>query len=461
MPDSTGGAIDAVIDLQAGLVAWFAFAAVWYLLRWLRRRVRMDRLWFGCAAALACAVAATHDAGGMAHPAPVLAMSVALAWFAATSPPGGRRRRATAAAVAVLALFAWLAGYIPASTGIVLSAVFLLQRGAAIAAFGLTALLALHIALHAWPTQRLRAVAAVLIAYVPLVMLWNVAVEDRVSIDLFSLCALAVAAMPGMFGTWHASPAAATNAEVRDFAHTSRLAVVGELTASIAHEINQPLGAILSNADAGEMLIERVRPDDVESLAELRHILADIRRDALRASGIIRHVRTLAGRRELNFEHIDANTLAHQTVQLLEADMRRRGIAVQVVPCRGDVAIRGDRAHLEQVLINLLLNAMDAMEAQSLAQPGTAAAPIMLGVSIANHGAIEFSVVDAGQGIPEDRLHRLFHSFHSSKPHGMGLGLSIARSIVEAHGGWIRAENNRGPGATFRVTFPPYAEHGG
>ena len=107
------------------------------------------------------------------------------------------------------------------------------------------------------------------------------------------------------------------------------------------------------------------------------------------------------------------------------------------------------------MLINLLLNAMDAVEAQAI--NGVAPA-IVLGVARTAHGAIEFRVVDHGQGIPAERLHKLFHSFYSSKPHGMGLGLSIARSIVEAHGGWIRAENNAGPGATFRITFPPYFE---
>src|SRR4249919_3107868 len=242
----------------------------------------------------------------------------------------------------------------------------------------------------------------------------------------------------------------------RDFAHISRLAVVGELTAVIAHEINQPLGAILSNADAGEMLLDRIARDPAAGgLDELSRILADIRRDALRASGVIRHVRTLAGRRELTLDQVDANSLAAGTVRLLESDMQRRRIAVDVAPLEDGATLRGDRAHLEQVLINLLLNAMDAMEAQAASG---AAPPIVLGVARTGHGAIEFRVVDHGQGIPAEHLNKLFHSFYSSKPHGMGLGLSIARSIVEAHGGWIRAENNAGPGATFRVTFPPYAE---
>jgi signal transduction histidine kinase len=255
------------------------------------------------------------------------------------------------------------------------------------------------------------------------------------------------------------------NAQAADFSHASRLAVVGELTASIAHEINQPLGAILGNADAADMLLDRlVPPDASHAFSELRQILADIRRDGLRASGVIRHVRTLAGRRELHFERLDANAFAHDTVRLLAHDMQRRRIAIDVLPADaagGAVTLLGDRGYLEQVLINLLLNAMDAVEARALHDPSIAAPlpPIVLAVACGAHGVVELHVVDAGAGIPPERLQQLFHSFYTSKPHGMGLGLSIARSIMEAHGGWIRASNNAdhdgGPGATFRLSFPP------
>ena len=119
----------------------------------------------------------------------------------------------------------------------------------------------------------------------------------------------------------------------------------------------------------------------------------------------------------------------------------------------------GDRALIEQMLINLLTNAMDSIDSV-MAERGTpsAAIPIVLGVSSTSHGEIEFEVADTGAGIPIERLEHLFDSFYTSKAHGMGLGLSIARSIVEAHGGRIRAENNRGGGATFRATFPPFEE---
>ena len=239
----------------------------------------------------------------------------------------------------------------------------------------------------------------------------------------------------------------------REAAHMSRLSVVGELTASIAHEINQPLGAILSNTDAAEILLE----SDDPPLEEVRQILKDIRRDGLRASDVIRHVRALAQKRELTFEKLDANALATDVVALVEPDLRRRRIPVELALQTQPAYMRGDRVYMQQVLLNLIVNAMDAVEAVDRGEGILAPAPpIVLGVSWTDHGEVQFRVVDSGQGIPHDHLHRLFDSFYTSKPHGMGLGLSIARSIVEAHGGWIRGENNRGSGATFRVTLPPF-----
>ena len=119
--------------------------------------------------------------------------------------------------------------------------------------------------------------------------------------------------------------------------------------------------------------------------------------------------------------------------------------------------LRGDRALIEQVLINLVMNAMDAVEAKGAADDAPSARPpIALAVSITGDGEIEFQITDAGIGIPVERLSHLFDSFYTSKAHGMGLGLSISRSIIEAHGGRIHAENNLGAGASFRVTLPPF-----
>jgi signal transduction histidine kinase len=149
------------------------------------------------------------------------------------------------------------------------------------------------------------------------------------------------------------------------------------------------------------------------------------------------------------FAAFDANGLASSTVRLLGVDLRRRRLRIDVVPLPGDATAHGDRAQIERVLVNLLLNAMDATA--SSAPPRR---PIELRIARTGAGAIEYAVADGGPGLPEAHLARLFHSFHSTKAHGMGLGLSIARSIVEAHGGTIRGENNAGAGATFRVTLP-------
>src|SRR5688572_2180971 len=426
--------------------------------------VRTERLWFALLSALAACIALVPAPSPPVSGALTLSLLVAVAWFSAESPFGDGRRAAAAITATLLAIFTFVATRVlalmaPSTLAAVLAT--LLQTGL-LGMLAVVAGLALHGAAHAWPARRWRAFAVACVALVPVAIAWRGFVANEwFQAPPFALAAVAAAVFAMLAEPWFARSAQRRHAHVRDFAHTSRLAVVGELTASIAHEINQPLGAILSNVDAAEMLLERIDAEDAPlSLDELRLILSDIRRDGLRASGVIRHVRTLAGSRELSFDRVDANVLAIDTVKLLDGDMRRRRIAVDIAPAVEPAILHGDPGYLEQVLINLLLNAMDAVEAQSAHASSAAMPAIVLGIARTAQGAIEFRVIDAGQGIPEERLTKLFHSFYSSKPHGMGLGLSIARSIVEAHGGWIRAENNRGPGATFRVTFPPYAEHG-
>jgi signal transduction histidine kinase len=248
---------------------------------------------------------------------------------------------------------------------------------------------------------------------------------------------------------------AVSERQQQELAHASRLSVVGQLTASIAHEINQPLGAILSNADAGEILLDRPEPP----LDEIRKILSDIRRDGLRARDVLRQVRTLVRKApELRLERLDANFAIVDVINLLEPEATRRRIffATQLSP--QPLYVEADRALLQQVLINLILNAMDAVEAAASGDAVPVHSPIIVGVSATPHGEVQFRIADAGKGIPAEQLAHLFDSFYTSKPHGMGLGLSIVRSIVETHGGRVQAENNKDGGATFRVTLPPHAQ---
>jgi signal transduction histidine kinase len=230
-----------------------------------------------------------------------------------------------------------------------------------------------------------------------------------------------------------------------EIAHVSRLAIVGELTASIAHEINQPLGAILSNADAAEMLLEKPDPP----LVEIRQILTDIRQDDLRASEVILRMRTLLRKRELAVLPLNLNEAISEVLRMIETDARRRDVMVEAELGSGLPVVPGDKVHLQQVLLNLAVNGMDAMGETPEPQRR-----LIIRTQLTLTGAVEVQVKDAGHGIPPNTLARLFDSYYTTKTEGMGLGLSIARSIIEAHRGRIWAENNPEGGATFRFTLP-------
>jgi PAS domain S-box-containing protein len=231
----------------------------------------------------------------------------------------------------------------------------------------------------------------------------------------------------------------------RKLAHAARLAVAGELTASIAHEINQPLGAILSNADAAEILLERPHPP----LDEIRQILIDIRRDDQRASDVIQHLRALLRKHDLEIQQLDLNELIVEVIRLAAADGQRRRVHFVREFATDLPQVPGDRVHLQQVLLNLLLNALDAMAETPIPRRRVTLRTRRL----AGEG-VEVAVVDTGSGIAPDRLQHVFDSFFTTKREGMGLGLSIARSIIEAHRGTLTVANNPEGGATFAFTLP-------
>jgi signal transduction histidine kinase len=216
-----------------------------------------------------------------------------------------------------------------------------------------------------------------------------------------------------------------------ELAHASRLAVAGELTASIAHEINQPLGAVQTSADAADLILQSGgdRRDD------LLRIVTRIRRDNLRASDVIRRLRALLARHEPERKPFELNAAMNDVATILAPEARHRRVALDYRPESTPTVVTGDHTQIQQVFINLVLNAMD-----SVADMPEARRTVAVAVESGERGA-SITVRDHGHGIAPESLPKLFDSFFSTKQRGMGLGLSIARTIVEAHGGRIWAEN--------------------
>jgi PAS domain S-box-containing protein len=227
--------------------------------------------------------------------------------------------------------------------------------------------------------------------------------------------------------------------------HASRLGVVGEFTAMFAHEVNQPLNAILTNSEAGKALLKH----QTVPLDDLRAILSDIYQDVLRAGDTIGRMRALSQRREMEMQPLDLNGLIEDVIHLAAGDASRRHVQVRTVLAPDIPSARGDPIHIQHILLNLILNGMDAMrdlpETERL---------LTIKTESRGGGELLVTVKDAGHGIPAEILPRVFESFFSTKATGMGLGLSIARTIVNAHGGRIWVENNSDRGVAFCFTLP-------
>jgi C4-dicarboxylate-specific signal transduction histidine kinase len=230
-----------------------------------------------------------------------------------------------------------------------------------------------------------------------------------------------------------------------EIAHVTRVSTMGQLTSAISHELNQPLGAILRNAEAAEMFLQKENPD----LEEIRAILADIRKDDQRAGNVIKRMRSLLKRRSLDLKPLNFDELLAETVALAQSDAHARQVflALQLRDKLPDVI--GDRVHLQQVLLNLILNGMDAMA-------GVPKPQRLLTVSAkpAKDGGVGVTVSDCGSGIAPDKIGRLFEPFFTTKENGMGMGLAISQTIIEAHGGKIWGGNNSPRGAAFFFTLP-------
>lgn len=230
-----------------------------------------------------------------------------------------------------------------------------------------------------------------------------------------------------------------------ELAHVARVSTMGELAASVAHELNQPLGAILANAEAADLFLSQ----DPPALDELRAILVDIRKDDERASEVIRRMRALLRKHELERLPLEINSVVEDVFQVVSGDAALRTIAISAELSPSLPKILGDRVHLQQVLINLILNGMDAMAAEPRERRR-----LSVRTRVCAEGLVELTVIDSGHGIAPEKLTRLFEPFFTTKTNGMGMGLSISRTIIEAHRGKISAENNPSGGATFRVTLP-------
>ncbi len=230
-----------------------------------------------------------------------------------------------------------------------------------------------------------------------------------------------------------------------ELAHVSRVSTVGQLASALAHELNQPLGAILRNAEAAELFLQQPQPN----LEELRAIVADIRQDDQRAGAVIERMRALLKRRNLELKLLNLCDVLKETIAVVAPDAQARQVNLSLDTPPHPLLVRGDRVQIQQVVLNLILNGMDAMNGS----PG-AERLVVVEARAASPEWVEVDVKDSGTGLPPEGPSRIFNPFFTTKANGMGMGLAISRTIIEAHGGKIQAANNADKGCTVRFTLP-------
>jgi len=251
-----------------------------------------------------------------------------------------------------------------------------------------------------------------------------------------------------------------------ELAHITRMTAMGELTASIAHEVNQPLTAVLNNANACLDLLDPAPkrlgeggPKGASHLEEIRDALTEIIEDADRASAVIARVRQLARKAPFERTLLNLKELITDVFALARYESASRRVTIRTEFPEEVPLVLGDRVQLQQVLLNLVVNGMDAMDTVEESKR-----VLMICGRRETRGGMPgvlLSVQDSGTGLKPEEMDRLFEAFYTTKPHGMGIGLAISRSIIEAHGGRLWAEPNQGPGATFLFSLPATPERPG
>ena len=228
-------------------------------------------------------------------------------------------------------------------------------------------------------------------------------------------------------------------------AHADRVNLLGQLAAAIAHELSQPLGAILRNAEAAEIMLQSSAPD----FEELRAIVKDILSDDARAGLVIDRLRSLLKRRNVDTQPIDLPSVITEVLALVQADAAARQVKIAFSAVPGLPTVSGDRVHLQQVMLNLVVNAMDALERCAPDQRA-----IQVSALLVDSATVEVRVTDNGPGMPGESLARLFEPFFTTKANGMGMGLPVSKTIIQAHKGELWAENGPDGGACFCFTVP-------
>ena len=230
-----------------------------------------------------------------------------------------------------------------------------------------------------------------------------------------------------------------------ELVHINRLATIGQLTASITHEVNQPLAAARNNLTAALNFLDRTPPD----LVEVREALASAVKDNDRASTVVGRIRALMQKAPTRTDSVDVNEAVHEVLEITHGEALKHGVSVRTQLADGLPLIQGDRVQLQQVVLNLILNAVQAMGGVA-----DRTREVLITTSQTEPNAVCLGVRDTGPGLSAETLPRLFEPFYTTKPDGMGMGLSICRSIIEAHGGRLWATRCEPRGALFQFTIP-------